>query len=92
MLSLWTGRRHNPDLLTYPDEVIVDCELSNSKSVRSSRTRLPMPVLEGAPELRQLDNGAFVRIDNVLNVSGDATAIWSTKESTYRCRHSDFRE
>ena len=27
---------------------------------------------------------------NVLNVSGDATAIWSTKESTYR--RSDFRE
>jgi hypothetical protein len=57
-----------PDLLTHPDQVIVDSELSEfEKRAILANWASDARAVEGAPALRRLDNGAFVRIDNVLN-------------------------
>ena len=61
------GDAPTSDLLPHPDEVILMANSPNSRSERSSRTGLRIPVRdEDAPELRQLDNGAFVHIGDVL--------------------------
>jgi hypothetical protein len=55
------------DLLTHPDEVISDSERSEfEKRAILADWASDARAVEDAPALRQLDNGAFVRVDDVL--------------------------
>jgi hypothetical protein len=56
------------DLLTHPDDVIADSGMSQSeKRAILANWASDARVIENAPELRQLDNGTIVRVDDVLN-------------------------
>ena len=87
------GDAPTSDLLPHPDEVMSESELSEfGKQAILTDWASDTRADEDAPELRQLDNGAFVHIGDVLkapklcreHVCGDATASCSAKESTYR--------
>jgi hypothetical protein len=55
-------------LLTHPNDVISDLKLSKvEKRAILAGWASDARAVEDAPELRRLDNGAFVRIDEVLN-------------------------
>ena len=61
------GDAPTSDLLTHPDEVISDGELFEfEKRAILADWASDARAVEDAPELRQLDNGAFVHIDDVL--------------------------
>jgi hypothetical protein len=61
------GDALTPDLLTHPDEVISEGELSEfEKQAILTDWASDARAVEDAPELRQLDNGAFVHIGDVL--------------------------
>ena len=60
------GDAPTSDLLPHPDEVILMANSPNPRSERSSRTGPLSPRIEDAPKVRQLDNGAFGHIGDVL--------------------------
>jgi hypothetical protein len=58
----------NLGFLTHPDDVISDIELGEfEKRAILADWASDARAVEDVPELRQLDNGAFVHIDDVLN-------------------------
>jgi hypothetical protein len=64
------GRGDAPtaDLLTHPDEVIAESALSKfEKRAILANWASDARAVEDAPDLRRLDNGAFVHIGDVLN-------------------------
>jgi hypothetical protein len=91
------------ELLTHPAEVIASSELSKfEKRVIHANWASDARTIEDTPELRQLDNGTFVRIDTALNAlrlwiiqgaisPGERDRLCSPKECTHRCRRPDFR-
>jgi hypothetical protein len=61
------GDAPTSDLLTHPDEVISDSELSKfEKRAILADWASDARAVEDAPAMRQLDNGAFVHIGDVL--------------------------
>jgi hypothetical protein len=62
------GDTSDADLLTHPDEVISDNELSAfDKRAILADWASDARAVEDAPQVRQLDNGAFVCVGDVLN-------------------------
>jgi hypothetical protein len=62
------GGATTPYLMVDPGEIIADSKLSKlEKRAMLADWASDARAVEDAPELRQLDNGAFVRIDDVLS-------------------------